>query len=83
MPAGLKLAQKVLDAEEEAQAQAILEAEAAAIDDQLVAALLGAAQKLEEAGETEDGQRVRRLYRTALRLSMEAKAKATPPPPAG
>jgi hypothetical protein len=79
MPAGIKLAQKVLDAEDESQAQAILEAEASAIDDQLVSALLGAAQKLEEAGAKEDGQRVRRLYRTALRLSMQAKAKATPP----
>jgi hypothetical protein len=83
MPAGLRLAQKVLDADDEAQAQSLLEAEASAIDDQLVSALLAAAQKLDEAGETEDGQRVRRLYRMALRLSMQAKAKGTPPPTAG
>jgi CpXC protein len=78
MPAGLRLAQKVLDTDDEAQAHALLEAETSAIDDQLVSALLAAAQKLDEAGEAEDGQRVRRLYRTALRLSMQAKAKGTP-----
>jgi hypothetical protein len=83
MPAGLRLAQKVLDVDDETQAQSMLEAEASAIDDQLVSALLGAAQKLDEAGQTEDSQRVRRLYRTALRLSMEAKAKGTPPATAG
>jgi hypothetical protein len=79
MPAGLKLAQKVLDVEDEAQALAILEAEQAAIDDQLVSALLGAAQKLEDAGQADDAQRVRRLYRTALRLSMQTKMKGAPP----
>jgi len=79
MPAGLRLAQRVLDVEDEAQAQSLLEAEASAIDDQLVSALLASAQKLDEGGQTEDGQRVRRLYRTALRLSMEAKAKGPPP----
>ena len=83
MPAGIRLAQKLLDVEDETQAQAILEAEASAIDDQLVSALLGAAQKLDEAGETDDGQRVRRLYRTALRLLMQAKAKGNPPAAAG
>ena len=83
MPAGLRLAQKVLDVDDEAQAQSMLEAEASAIDDQLVSALLGAAQKLDEAGQTEDGQRVRRLYKTALRLSMQAKSKGTPPASAG
>ena len=79
MPAGLRLAQKVLDVEDEAQALSLLEAEASAIDDQLVSALLASAQKLDDAGQTEDGQRVRRLYRTALRLSMQAKAKGPPP----
>ncbi len=79
MPPGLRLAQKVLDVDDEAQALSLLEAEASAIDDQLVSALLSSAQKLDEAGQTEDGQRVRRLYRTALRLSMQAKAKGTPP----
>ncbi len=79
MPAGLKLAQKVLDVEDEAQALAILEAEPSAIDDQLVSALLGAAQKLEDAGQADDAQRVRRLYRTALRLSMQTKLKGAPP----
>jgi len=83
MPAGIRLAQKLLDVEDETQAQAILEAEASVIDDQLVSALLGAAQKLDEAGVTDDGQRVRRLYRTALRLLMQAKAKGTPPTAAG
>jgi uncharacterized protein YaaR (DUF327 family) len=77
MPPGLRLAQKVLDIEDEVQAQALLEAEASAIDDQLVSALLGAAQKLDEAGEAEDAQRVRRLYRAALRLSMQAKARGS------
>jgi hypothetical protein len=79
MPAGLRLAQKVLDIDDEAQALALLEVEKAAIDDQLVSALLGAAQKLEDAGQAEDAQRVRRLYRTALRLSMQSKLTAEPP----
>jgi hypothetical protein len=78
MPDGLKLAQKVLDVEDEAQALAMLEAEQSAIDDQLVSALLGAAQKLEDAGQAEDAQRVRNLYRTALRLSMQTKMKGSP-----
>jgi hypothetical protein len=75
MPAGLRLAQQLLDVEDEAQALKLLEEQAAAIDDQLVSALLGASQKLEEAGEAKDAQRVRTLYRAALRLSMQAKAK--------
>ena len=83
MPAGLRLAQKVLDVEDEAQALALLEVEKAAIDDQLVSALLGAAQKLEEAGQADDAQRVRRLYRTALRLSMQTKMKGELPTSAG
>jgi hypothetical protein len=79
MPAGLRLAQKVLDVDDEAQALSLLEAESSAIDDQFVSALLGAAQKLEEAGQADDSQRVRRLYRTALRLSMQTKMKGEPP----
>lgn len=81
MPPSLKLAQQVLDVEDEAQALQLLEQQAAAIDDQLVSALLGAAQKLEQGGEPEDAERVRRLYRTALRLSMKAKMQAPPAKP--
>ena len=81
MPPSLKLAQQVLDVEDEAQALQLLEQQAADIDDQLVSALLGAAQKLEDGGETEDAERVRRLYRTALRLSMKAKMQAPPAAP--
>lgn len=75
MPASLRLAQQLLDTDDEAQALKLLEAQAEAIDDQLVSALQGAAQKLEEAGEADDALRVRNLYRHALRLSMQAKAK--------
>jgi hypothetical protein len=83
MPAGLRLAQKVLDVDDEAQAQSLLETEASAVDDQLVSALLAAAQKLDEAGQAKDGERVRRLYRTALRVSMQTKMRGTPPATAG
>lgn len=79
LPASLKLAKRVLETEDEAQALGLLEAEAASIDDQLVSALLGAAQKLEEASQAEDAQRVRTLYRTALRLSMRQKMSGDPP----
>lgn len=83
MPPSLRLAQQVLDVEDEAQAIQLLEQQAASIDDQLVSALLGASQKLEASGQQEDGERVRRLYRTALRLSMQAKMKGPPTTPAG
>jgi hypothetical protein len=81
MPPSLKLTQQVLAIEDEAQALQVLEQQAAVIDDQLVSALLGAVQKLEQAGEAEAAERVRRLYRMALRLSMKARMQAPPTAP--
>jgi hypothetical protein len=73
LPVSLQLAQRVIDAETEALAQALLEESAAAVDGDLLDALLSAAQRLEHLGEPDRAARIARLHRHALRLSMRAK----------
>jgi hypothetical protein len=73
LPVSLQLAQRVIDAETEALAQALLEESPTAVDGDLLDALLSAAQRFEQLGETERAARVARLHRHALRLSMRAK----------
>ena len=43
------------------------------IDDQLLGALLTTSQRLEESNDKDGAERLRRLHRHALRLSMRAK----------
>lgn len=73
MPPGLRLAQQVLDEEDEAAAVKLLEASPELVDDKVTGSLMAAAQRLEEAGETSAAERIRRLHRTAIRLSMKAR----------
>lgn len=73
MPPGLRLAQQVLEIEGEQQARDALEAGREQIDDQLLQALAGAALRVQEAGSPEQADRLRRLHRHALGLSMRAR----------
>lgn len=73
LPPSLQLAQKVLDMEDLAQAQAELENSKDFIDEALLNALMSTEQRLERSGNKEGSERIRQLYRTALRLSMKAK----------
>jgi hypothetical protein len=73
MPAGLQLAEEVIQADGLEKARALLEASADKIDEQTLGALLGAAQRLEQASEADLSAEMRELHRLALRLSMQAK----------
>lgn len=75
LPPGLQLAQKILEMQELAAAQAELEASKEIIDETLLNALMSTEQRLAESGNKEASERIRQLYRTALRLSMKAKAQ--------
>jgi hypothetical protein len=70
MPPGLRLAQEALDLEDEDEARRRLEQSSESIDEEVLGALLGAAQRLEQAGDKEGSERVVRLHKTALGLSM-------------
>ena len=73
LPPSLQLAQRVIDAEGEAEAQRLLEQSSSIIDEQVLSALLSTVQRLEEVKDQEGAARMRRLHRHALRLSMRAK----------
>lgn len=73
MPPGLQLAQKVLELESDDEARAALDAGRAQIDEHLLQALAGAALRMQEAGHPEQADRLRRLHRHALGLSMRAR----------
>ncbi|GMR11164.1 MAG: CpXC domain-containing protein [Anaerolineae bacterium] len=72
LPPNLRLAQQLLGTEDEQEAQRILDQSVELIDDQLLGALLTTSQRLEEADDKEGAERLRRLHRHALRLSMRA-----------
>jgi len=73
LPPSLQLAQQLIDAPTESEAQQILEESVAAIDSDFLDALLSAAQRLEQLGDPDHAARMGRLHRQALRLSMRAK----------
>lgn len=73
MPPNLQLAQKLLETEDETEAQALLESSAEMIDDQVLGALISAAERLDAAQDSEGAERLRQIHRSALRLSMKAK----------
>ncbi len=85
MPAGLQLAQRVLEIEDDAQAEKLIADSAEAIDEDFLGALMGAAQQLEERGEKELADRLRNRHRIAVRTSMRARMQRSEgdPPPAG
>lgn len=73
LPEGLKLAQKLLEAEDDAAAENLLREQQALINDELLNALMGAIQQLEEADQADAAERMRKLHRLALKLSMQSK----------
>jgi hypothetical protein len=73
LPEGLKLAQAILETEDEAQAQALMDESPEKIDDQMLGTLMGAAQQLESEGDVELAERLKRLYKYGLKLSMKNK----------
>jgi len=73
LPPGIRLAQSVLEQENEDEARSILEGASASIDADVLGALMGAAESLEKEGDPEGAQRLRRLHRHALGLSMRAR----------
>jgi hypothetical protein len=79
LPPGMRLAQQLLETPEEAEAEKLLDSSAEAIDEDLLGALLGTVDRLEQSGDPASAERLRRLYRRALRISMKNKlAKAGP-----
>ena len=73
LPPNLRLAQQVLETDDEQEAQNILGDSLDLIDDQLLGALLTTSQRLEQSNDKDGADRLRRLHRHALRLSMRAK----------
>jgi hypothetical protein len=73
MPPNLQLAQQILETEDEGEAQAILQQSVDLIDDQVLGALISTAERLDSAQDSDGAERMRRLHRIALRLSMKSK----------
>ena len=73
MPEGLKLAQRVLEIENEEDAIKLLEENKKTIDNDLLDALVSTVQQLEAAEQQEDAARIHKIYKHALKLSMQEK----------
>jgi hypothetical protein len=73
LPEGLQLAQKLLEAEDDQAAEAMLNEQQDLIDDDLLNALMGAVQQLEDANQPEAAERMRKMHKQALKLSMKSK----------
>jgi len=74
LPPGIQLAQTVLEAETDEAARAALEAASpGSIDADLLGALLSTAESLEKEGDHEGSERLQRLHRHAVGLSMRAR----------
>jgi len=73
LPQGIQYAQEILSIDDEDDTTSLLEDSPDRIDDQFLGALIATAERLEEAEDRSGAERVRRLFRQALRLSMKAK----------
>ena len=73
MPEGLKLAQRVLEIENEEEAIKLLEESKKTIDNDLLSALVSTVQQLEGAQQQEAAARIQKVYKHALKLSMQEK----------
>lgn len=73
LPPGIRLAQAVLEAETEEEARSELEGSPGSIDGDLLGALLSASESLEKEGDREGADRMQRLHRHAVGLSMRAR----------
>jgi hypothetical protein len=74
LPAGLQLAQSILETEDLREVENILEESADNIDQDTLGALMSASQKLEASKDTDGANRIREIYRRALRISMKSKS---------
>lgn len=75
MPEGLKLAQRLLEIEDEAEAIKLLDDSKEAIDSDLLNALVSTVQQLEAGQQKEAAARIQKVYKHALKLSMQGKIK--------
>jgi hypothetical protein len=73
LPAGLQLAQRALEIEDIAEVESFLEESQNAIDQDMLGALMSTAQRLESSGNQEGAEKIREIYRIAIRVSMRAK----------
>jgi hypothetical protein len=73
MPPSLQLVQQLLEIDDEQEAIKLLDSQADTIDETLLNSLMSSAEKLEEAGKTENAGQLRKLYKHALKLSMRAR----------
>jgi hypothetical protein len=73
MPPSIKLIQELADTEDEEAAVALLEANSEVIDENLLNGLMTSAEQLEGTGDHESAEKLRRLYKQALKISMKAK----------
>ena len=73
LPQGVQFAQEILSIENQDNAISLLEESPDRIDDQFLGALISTAERLEEAEDKADAERVHQVYRHALKLSMKAK----------
>jgi hypothetical protein len=73
LPPGIRLAQSVLEEGDEGKARSLLEAASGDIDAEALGALMSAAESLEREGDREGAERLRRLHRHAVGLSMRAR----------
>ncbi len=77
LPAGLQLAQQILEMEDMEEIQTTLTNASDQIDQDMLGALMSTAQRLEGSGNMEGAERIRDIYRRALRISMKSKIKKT------
>jgi hypothetical protein len=75
LPPGLQLAQKILELQDMEEIQAILEENVEHIDQDMLGVLMSTSQRLETSGNVEGAERIREVYRRALRQSMKSKTK--------
>lgn len=73
LPAGMRLAQQILESKDEAEAERLIDASLESLDEDFLGALLGTADRLEQSGESASAEKLRRLHRRALRASMKKK----------
>jgi hypothetical protein len=76
LPEGIRLAQQLLDAESDEEVESLLREQSDQIDEQMLNALLSTAEKLAESQNEDGAERLRDLYRRALKASMRAKMRA-------
>ena len=77
LPLGLLFAQEILEIQDEDQAIALLTESSDKIDEEFLGSLIATAERFEEDEAEGDAQRVRKLYREGIRLSMREKMKAS------